>query len=67
MEDFKREMAAVMAKITPPAGVSAWIMAGNHLDTWIKVATLAYIVVQMAALIVGKWLTWTGRVKNADK
>ena len=70
MDDFKREVAASVVKVAPPSGVSAWLILQNHLDDWIKLATLLYIVVQVTALVVGKYLVWTGRLQrrqeNAD-
>ena len=64
MDDFKQQVIASIVKLTPPAGVSAWITLGNHLDDWIKLATLVYIVVQITALVVTKYLLWTGRLKG---
>ena len=55
-----------MAKLAPPAGVSMWITLGNHLDDWIKLATLAYIIVQITALTVTKYMQWTGQLKGKD-
>jgi len=64
MDDFKQQVASSVAKLAPPAGVSMWLTLGNHLDDWIKLATLAYIVVQCTALVVTKYLEWTGRLKE---
>ena len=64
MDDFKQQVASSVAKLAPPAGVSMWITLGNHLDDWIKLATLTYIVVQITALGVTKYLLWTGRLKG---
>ena len=64
MDDFKQQVASSVAKLAPPAGVSMWITLGNHLDDWIKLATLAYIVVQCTALCVTKYLQWTGQLKG---
>jgi hypothetical protein len=64
MEDFKRELLASAARVAPPSGVSMWIMLGNHLDDWIKLATLFYIVLQAVVLIMGKWLQWSGRLSK---
>ena len=62
MDDFKQQVASSVAKLAPPAGVSMWITLGNHLDDWIKLATLVYIVVQITALGVTKYLQWTGQL-----
>ncbi len=66
MNTFKQEVASSVAKLTPPTGVSMWLTLGNHLDDWIKLATLVYIVVQITALVVSKYLHWTGRLKGDD-
>jgi len=66
MDDFKQQVAASVAKMAPPAGVSMWITLGNHLDDWIKLATLAYIIVQITALTVTKYMQWTGQLKEKD-
>lgn len=62
MEDFHREVLAGTAKVVPPSGMSMWLMMGNHIDDWIKLATLLYIVVQITVLLTTKWLQWTGRM-----
>ena len=61
MDNFKQEIASSVAKVSPPAGVSMWLTIGGHIDDWIKIATLVYIVVQITALLVGKYLIWTGK------
>ena len=66
MDDFKQQVASSVAKLATPAGVSMWITLGNHLDDWIKLATLTYIVVQITALGVTKYLLWTGRLKGKE-
>lgn len=67
MDDFKRELIASAVKVAPPTGVSMWMMVEGHIDDWIKLATLLYIVVQVTAVIVGKYLLWTGRIgKRGD-
>ena len=67
MDDMKREAMAGVAKLTPPTTASMWLMLGNHLDDWIKIATLVYIIVQVTVIITGKWLLWTGRIKRDDE
>lgn len=62
MDDFKQQVAASIAKVAPPAGVSMWLTIGGHVDDWIKLATLVYIIVQVTALVVGKYLLWTGKL-----
>lgn len=66
MDDLKREAMAGVVKIAPPSTASMWLMLGNHLDDWIKIATLVYIIVQVTVIITGKWLLWTGRIKRDD-
>lgn len=61
MDNFNQEIASSVAKVSPPAGVSMWLTIGGHVDDWIKIATLVYIVVQITALLVGKYLIWTGK------
>lgn len=61
MDNFKQEIASSVAKVAPPAGMSMWLTIGGHIDDWIKIATLVYIVVQLTALVVGKYLIWTGK------
>ena len=61
MDNFKQEIASSVAKVAPPAGVSMWLTVGGHIDDWIKIATLVYIIVQTTALVVGKYLVWTGK------
>jgi len=67
MDNFKQEIASSVAKVAPPAGVSMWLTLGAHLDDWIKLATLVYIIVQVTALVVGKYLIWTGRYTPKGK
>lgn len=68
MTRFKAEIASSVAKMTPPAGVSMWLTVGGHIDDWIKVATLVYIVAQITALCVTKYLQWQGKLKgNGDE
>lgn len=44
--------ASEVAKATPPVAVTgALTVLGMNLDTWVKVATLTYIVLQAAILI----------------
>ena len=64
MDDFKQQVAASIVKVSPPAGVSMWLTVGGHIDDWIKLATLVYIIVQVTALIVTKYLQWTGKLKG---
>lgn len=64
MDDFKQQVTASIAKVAPPAGVSMWITFGQHLDDWIKLATLVYIICQVTALVVTKYLQWTGQLKG---
>lgn len=64
MDDFKQQVASSVAKLAPPAGVSMWITLGNHLDDWIKLATLTYIIAQVTALMVTKYLQWSGKLKG---
>lgn len=61
MDQFKQEVTASIAKVSPPAGMSLWLTVGGHVDDWIKIATLVYIIVQVTALVVGKYLLWTGK------
>lgn len=61
MDNFKREVAKSIAFLTPPAGISMWLTFEQHLDDWIKLATLVYIIVQVTALVVGKYLVWSGK------
>lgn len=62
MEDFKQQAASAVAKVAPPAGASFWLYLGLHMDDWIKLATLVYIVVQISALVVTKYFLWTGKL-----
>lgn len=66
MDAFKQEITASIAKITPPAGVSVWLTLGNHIDDWIKIATLTYIVVQITAVVVTKYFQWSGKLKQGE-
>lgn len=66
MDNFKQQVASSVAKIAPPTGVSMWLTLGNHLDDWIKLATLVYIIVQVTALVVGKYLVWTGKYRPRE-
>ena len=64
MTTFKQEIASSVAKVAPPAGVSMWLTLGNHIDDWIKIATLCYIIVQITAVAVTKYLQWSGKLKG---
>lgn len=64
MNALKQEITASVAKVTPPAGVSMWLTIGGHIDDWIKIATLVYIIVQVTAVVVTKYLLWTGRLPS---
>jgi uncharacterized membrane protein len=56
MDDLKQHITSAVMKATPPAGVSLWLTLGNHLDAWIKLATLVYIIGQIILLGVKGWL-----------
>jgi hypothetical protein len=55
MNDLKKHLMVATVQVSPPAGVTAWLTMGNHLDTWIKLATLIYIVGQICFLGVKAW------------
>lgn len=66
MASLRQELTASAAKVAPPAGVSMWLTFGQHIDDWIKLATLVYIVAQVTALCVTKYLQWSGKLKVND-
>lgn len=66
MDNFKQEVVASIAKVAPPTGVSMWLTLGNHIDDWIKIATLVYIVIQCTAVVLTKYLQWKGKLKVVD-
>lgn len=55
MNELKKHLMVAAVQVSPPAGVTAWLTMGNHLDTWIKLATLIYIVGQIGFLGVKVW------------
>lgn len=66
MDNLKRHMMLVSVQVAPPAGVSLWLTWGNHLDAWIKLATLVYLIGQIGFLAVRAWLTVTRRMRDGD-
>ena len=56
MNELKKHLMVATAQVSPPAGVTVWLTLGNHLDTWIKLATLIYIVGQIVFLGMKTWL-----------
>lgn len=62
MDTFQKDAFNAFVKTAPPSGMSMWLMMGNHIDDWIKLATLVYIIVQITVLLTTKWLQWTGRM-----
>lgn len=66
MDDTLKESVSAAAKVTPPTLVTTGMLFGHPVDDWVKVATLLYIIVQITALVVGKWLRWKGLLKGRD-
>lgn len=62
MDQFRKDVLSSTIMTAPPSGMSMWLMMGNHIDDWIKIATLVYIIVQITVLLTTKWLQWTGRM-----
>ena len=56
MDDLKKHFMSAVVGVAPPAGVSVWLTLGGGLDTWIKLATLIYIVGQIVFLGVKAWV-----------
>lgn len=58
MNGLSQEVASSVTKAALPVGVSTWLTIGGHVDDWIKLATLLYIVLQVVALVVTKVILW---------
>jgi uncharacterized membrane protein len=56
VDDLKKHAMSAVVMASPPAGVSVWLTLGNHLDTWIKLATLIYIIGQIIFLGMKVWM-----------
>lgn len=65
-EDTLKESISAAAKVTPPVIVTGSVWLGHPIDDWIKMATLLYIVIQITALVVTKWLRWKGLILGDD-
>ncbi len=50
-EDFARDAATELAKAAPPISVGAYTLAGFTLNDWLTIATICYVVAQLAFLI----------------
>lgn len=49
---MKEEIAAAVVKATPPvAVVGSQVVSDISLDTWVKIATLLYLLLQAALLV----------------
>jgi uncharacterized membrane protein len=66
MDNLKKHFAVAAVQVSPPAGVTVWLTLGNHLDAWIKLATLIYLIGQIGFLAVRAWLTVTRRMRDGD-
>lgn len=66
MNELKKHLMVATAQVSPPAGVTVWLTLGNHLDTWIKLATLIYIVGQIWFLGVKAWLLLKKKMEIDD-
>lgn len=56
MSELKKQLMVASIQVSPPAGVTVWLTLGNHLDAWIKLATLIYIMGQIIFLVVKGWV-----------
>jgi uncharacterized membrane protein len=66
VNELKKHLIVASIQVSPPAGVTVWLTLGNHLDTWIKLATLIYIVGQIVFLGVKAWLVLKRKMKVED-
>jgi hypothetical protein len=66
VDDLKKHAMSAVVMVSPPAGVSVWLTLGNHLDNWIKLATLIYIIGQIAFLGVKAWLLLIKKLRVDD-
>jgi len=66
VNELKKHLMVATAQVSPPAGVTVWLTLGNHLDTWIKLATLIYIVGQIWFLGVKAWLLLKKKMEIDD-
>jgi hypothetical protein len=56
VDELKKHLMVASIQVSPPAGVTVWLTLGNHLDTWIKLATLIYIIGQIIFLGMKAWM-----------
>ena len=56
VNELKKHLMVASIQVSPPAGVTVWLTLGNHLDTWIKLATLIYIIGQIIFLAAKGWV-----------
>jgi uncharacterized membrane protein len=66
VDDLKKHAMSAVVMASPPAGVSVWLTLGNHLDTWIKLATFIYIVGQIIFLGIKGWLLLKRKWQGED-
>lgn len=52
---MKQEVSHAVVSSTPPAAISAAIIAGLTLDDWVKIATLVYLGIQGLYLLYKFW------------
>lgn len=62
MQTVSREVVENVVRVTPPVTVSAASVAGIPLETWVYIATLAYIGLQ-AGFLVYRW--WFEHKRNS--
>lgn len=60
--DTWKQVGSEAMKAAPPTAMSMWLTIGGHIDDWIKICTLVYIIVQCTALVVTKYLQWRGKI-----
>lgn len=66
MDDTLKEAASAAVKVTPPTVISAGLVFGHSFDDWVKILTIVYIIVQITAVVVSKFLRWKGLLKGPD-
>jgi hypothetical protein len=66
VNELKKHLMVATAQVSPPAGVTVWLTLGGRLDTWIKLATLIYIVGQIGFLGVKAWLVLKRKMQLED-
>lgn len=56
--DNLQDVAAVVAKSTPPLAMTAWSMWGHSLQEWAAIVAICYTILMTFFLLVDRYKKW---------